>query len=107
MTDPPSSDRTVKSIVVDGFYAQLIMDYAEEQTASSPSGRAWFNDTEIWLALEARLGRRLQRNVIARARGRMVELALLVPVGAHDYDGTSLEHYALPARTPAQLVLAI
>jgi len=105
-TDPRSSERTVRAIVVDVSYAELIMRHAEHVTSSSPTGRAWFTDTELWRACEAMCdGRRFQRNVIARARGRMVKHGLLVPVGEHDFEGVRLEHYALPTRDPEQLAL--
>lgn len=94
--DPPSSDRTVKSILMDATLAQLILDFAEGQGNRSPSGRAFWNDTELWAWIEERCGRRRQRNVIARARGRLVALGLLVEVGQYDYDGFPLEHYSLP-----------
>lgn len=94
--DPPSSDLTVKSILMDATLAQLIMHFAEHQSERSPSGRAFWNDSELWAALEERTGRRLQRNVLARARGRLVDLGLLVAVGQHDHLGVQLEHYSLP-----------
>ena len=99
-TDPLSSELTVRSIVRDGSLAALILDYADDMQRQSP-GRAFWNDSELWAALEARTGRRFQRNVLAKARHRLVKLGLLVDVGQHDHLGVDLEHFALPEPEPA------
>ncbi|HRA86088.1 MAG TPA: hypothetical protein PLT40_17265 [Ilumatobacteraceae bacterium] len=99
-SDPASSDRTVKSIVKDGALADLILKAMHHRVVywylyeTEPSDHA-VCDTYLWERLEARTGRRLQRNVIARARGRLVTDGLLVGVGARDYNGQELEHYVL------------
>jgi len=91
MGDPASSHRTVKSIVKDNSLAALILDYATRRAMATCHGE--FNDTQLWQALEAQTGRRFQRNVLARARGRLVKDGLLVHVGPRTWMSEDLEHY--------------
>lgn len=103
--DPRSSDRTVKSIVKDGSLAALILKAADWHLANV--GWEWadftdqaFCDTWLWEWIEQFTGRRHQRNVIARARGRLVDDGVLVGVGERNYNGVMLEHYVLFVQDP-------
>lgn len=94
-SDPASSDRTVKSIVRDQTLAELIIRAAYFKEANSQLYRydAPFCDTWLWQWIEDFTGRRHQRNVIARARGRLVDDGILEGVGPRPYEGVMLEHY--------------
>lgn len=88
VSDPASSDRTVKSIVSDNSLAAIILNFAYHKYMTDTGA---FCDTELWEHAEASTGRRFQRNVLARARGRLVNEGLLKPVGPAMYKGVSLE----------------
>ncbi len=72
MSDPVSSHHTVHSIV----HEPITTGYAADILAVMRDGGMWC-DTGLWVSLEQRTGRRLQRNVIARARGRLVRDGLV------------------------------
>jgi hypothetical protein len=93
-SDPVSSDETVKSIVADVGYAELVM------TAARGLGPGvQFDDTDLWRMIEAMTDRRHQRNVIARARGRLERDGHIVRVGIrYRLDRRSM-HFALPTTT--------
>lgn len=97
VSDPQSSDRTVKSIVRDTSLAAIILAFAYRlyMTDTNFDYRPEFCDTELWEHAEASTGRRFQRNVLARARGRLVNDGLLKPIGPAMYKGVSLETYRL------------
>jgi len=98
-SDPRSSDRTVTSIVKDPTLADLIVRAFAWRLANTavlrvrkPSAAC---DTWLWQWIEDFTGRRHQRNVIARARGRLVEDGVLVGIGEREYEGVMLNHYVL------------
>lgn len=97
VSDPASSDRTVKSIVRDNSLATIILNFAYHKymTDTGADYTPEFCDTELWEHAEASTFRRFQRNVLARARGRLVNEGLLKPVGPAMYKGQSLETYRL------------
>lgn len=80
-TDPRSSHHTVRSIAKDMPLREMILTYAK-----SRPDHPWC-DTELWRALEESTGRRLQRNVIARARGLLELDGLLTRVGEWPFEG--------------------
>jgi hypothetical protein len=93
MGDPVSSDRTVKSIVADKTLAGAIMRAATDMHPVP------FDDTDLLFWIEHDTDRRQQRNVIARARGRLESDGLLVRVGMRVRTtgiGRETMHFTLP-----------
>lgn len=92
-SDPVQSHITAASIVKDGSLKALILD--------AVSGR-WYKfhpvtDDEVWERIEAYTGRRFQRNVIAKARIRMMREGLLMQVPDRILpDGTHRIQYTTP-----------
>lgn len=88
--DPASSHRTVISIAGDVPLKELVLEAVRcKEHHDIPQ----CNDTWLWEWLESITGRRFQRNVLARARNRLVRDGVLVGVGAYEYKGKFIEHY--------------
>jgi len=90
MGDPVSSDRAVKSIVADKTLAGRIMAAAGELHP------VYFDDTDLLEWIESDTEQRQQRNVIARARGRLEANGLLVRVGMRQRSARETVHFTLP-----------
>lgn len=92
-TDPSSSHRAVTAIVSDQSLAENIRAAAHRLTQLRPC----FDDTDLLMEIEDALGRRQQRNVIARARGRMESDGVFVRVGEMtNSDGLDTVHFRFP-----------
>ncbi len=100
MGDPRSSESTVRSIDADTDLHELIMDAArvcEEHTLGmdgQPIGA--FDDTDLWRRVETVTGRRFQRNVIARARGRLERQGRFIrfgPIERDDRERSNIHYY--------------
>jgi len=98
MTDPVSSDRTVKSLGRDGALKRLIWEAMLKRTDPlSPC-----NDTLLWQILELlHSPRRFQRSVIARTRGLMQTDGYFLPAGMLMYEGVELYHYRINKDFPS------
>jgi len=96
--DPRTSDATVKSIAKEGTYASLIWVHAQ---ACRQAG-VLMNDTELTDWLERAVSKRLQRNVVARARGLMEDAGLLCQAGVFVYQGRELMHYEIDPTNPKE-----
>ena len=77
-SDPTSSHRAVQAIVRNGSLAEHIIRYAVTWTYRF--GADGLTDDDFLAYIERRTGRRQQRNVIARARGRCERDGYLVRV---------------------------
>lgn len=94
LSDPPSSHRAVAAIEANFTLQQNILNAA---TNLSACGLTEFDDTMLLNVVEGALGRRHQRNVIARARGRMEREGKFLRVGERENaDGRMTVHYCLP-----------
>ena len=80
MGDPTASQLTLDSISKDRPLREQIVQWAGLR-------REPWCDTELWRGLEAATGRRMQRNVIARARGLIEADGLIVRVGEFRFEG--------------------
>ena len=96
MSDPVSSHHTVGSSATEeikpGTYA---WDILQELSAAFP----WpLCDTCLWHRIEERTGKRLQRNVLARARGRLVRDRMVVEFGMDrcPREGVDRLHFSVP-----------
>ena len=93
-TDPASSHRAVTAIASDYTLAQNIMGAA---LRLNQCGQQAFDDTDLLCEIEDAIGRRQQRNVIARARGRMESESLFVRVGEQvNREKILTVHFRLP-----------
>lgn len=95
-TDPYTSDQALKAIARNGSLMSEIW-----WAANDASKKGWcFNDTWLTQRLEQYTGRRYQRNIIARARGLMLEAGLFRVVGPVLYEGRELMHYNINPNQP-------
>lgn len=78
--DSLASQLTLESIAKDLPLREQILQWASRQQG------CWC-DTELWRGLEAVTRHRIQRNVIARARGRIEETGRIVRVGEYTFEG--------------------
>lgn len=92
--DPPSSHRAVTAIAADQSLAANIAAAAHR---INQCGQVAFDDTALLVEIEDALGRRQQRNVIARARGRMEADGMFVRVGERmNAEGLLTVHFRFP-----------
>jgi predicted ATPase len=97
LSDPISSELTVASLGKDTSYKALVVAAARYiETARDVTGhlRPW-NDTQLWITIEAMTRRRHQRNVISRTRGLLERDGWFENVGLYDFDGRPLVHFIL------------
>lgn len=105
MGDPRSSEDTVRSIDADTRLHDLIMWAAGQHGDCTIQGdrtgqdeRSLFDDTDLLNRIEDWTGRRFQRNVIARARGRLERggrIERFGPVERDDRDRDNIHYYTL------------
>lgn len=82
VSDPIGSHEKLAEIAADATLARAIEEQArfwDHYPGSSPSGTGWFTDGELTEALELLFNRRLQRNVVARARGLLEPQTITEP----------------------------
>ena len=98
MSDPVSSDIAVKAIVANTRLADQIM------AAARSFNPVAFDDTDLLFVVEEATGRRQQRNVIARARGRLEQLGELERIGLRDRGDRFTLHFTItkPAPVPVR-----
>lgn len=99
LSDPISSEVAVHAITKNLGLAEQIM------LAANRLHPAEFDDTDLLDLVESQTGRRQQRNVIARARGRLEKLDDLVRVGIRQRQDRATVHFRLPRYTDTLDVL--
>lgn len=94
-SDPITSHRAVTAIAADQTLATNIMAAAHRL---HQGGQDTFDDTDLLVEIEDAIGRRQQRNVIARSRGLMEADGMFVRVGERpNADRPSTLHFRLPS----------
>lgn len=97
MSDPVSSDIAVRAIVANTRLADQIMAAAQSFNPVA------FDDTDLLFVIEEATGRRQQRNVIARARGRLEQLGELERIGRRDRGDRFTLHFTITRPAPIPL----
>ena len=91
-TDPESSHIAVAAIDRNRTLADHILTAAEQLEGDC---RVPWDDTDLTVLIEQRTGQRQQRNVIARARGRLERHGHLHRIGIKDRDHGRTMHFLL------------
>ena len=94
MGDPVSSDIAVKAIVANTRLADQIM------AAARSFNPVAFDDTDLLFVIEEATQRRQQRNVIARACGRLEQLGELERIGLRDRGDRCTIHFTITRPAP-------